>query len=242
MVVVVRLAPGGFGDDFFRRLARHFFVMAERLGVDARAAGQRAQRAGVVIEFRRRHAGLDDLERAFGLDAENFSAPRGQVAHDLAHEGFRHLDFDDLNRLQQQRPGGGERLLERKVTGDLERDVLGIHRVHLAVVKINLHVGHAAAGENALVANLRHAFLDRRHKVAVHVLADERLGELHAAVARPGFDAHPDFGKLARAAGLLLVAVFGIAFAADGFAVFHARRFEVHVDVVPAAQAVGDDF
>jgi hypothetical protein len=69
-----------------------------------------------------------------------------------------------VDRLQQARLGGRERLLEREITGDLERDVLGIHRVHLAVVKINLHVRHAAAGEDALGAGLVDALLDGRHE------------------------------------------------------------------------------
>ena len=39
VVVVVRLPLRGFGDDFFRRVARHFLVVAEGLGVDASPAG-----------------------------------------------------------------------------------------------------------------------------------------------------------------------------------------------------------
>ena len=61
-------------------------------------------------------------------------------------------------------------------------------------------------------------------------------------VARLGFDAHPDLGELARAAGLLFVAVFGFALALDRLAVFHARLGQFHVDIVTAAQTVGHDF
>ena len=117
------------------------------------------------------------------------------------------MNFNRLNRLQQNRLGGGERLLEREITGDLKRDVLRVHRMHLAVVKINLHVRHAAAGDDALGAGLIHALLDGRHEIAVHVLANERVGELHSGIARPGFDAHPDLGELSRAAGLFFVAI-----------------------------------
>ena len=51
----------------------------------------------------------------------------------------------------------------------------------------------------------------RRHKDAVHVLAGQRFGEFDAGIARQRLDLHPDLGKLPRAAGLFLVAVFGIA-------------------------------
>ena len=77
---------------------------------------------------------------------------------------------------------------------------------------------------------------------AVHVLADEGVGELDAGVARFGFDAHPDFGELAGAAGLFLVAVFRVALGLDGFAVADARLDQLDVDVVAPAEAVGDDF
>ena len=80
--------------------------------------------------------------------------------------------------------------------------------MHFAVVKINLYIHHAVTGKNTLGAGLLRALLDGRHERAVHVLSDERIGELQSRVARFGFDAHPDFGKLARAAGLLFMAVF----------------------------------
>ena len=114
--------------------------------------------------------------------------------------------------------------------------------MHFAVVEINLHIGHAAAGDDAFSADLRNTFLDGGHEIPVHVLPDERLCEFHAAVARLRLDAHPDFGELARAAGLFFVAVFGFAFALDRLTIFHARLGEVDMDVVSAAQTVGDDF
>ena len=67
------------------------------------------------------------------------------------------------------------------------------------------------------------------------------MGELQAGVARFGFDAHPDFGELAGAAGLFFVAIFGVASGLDGLAVAHARLVQFDVDVVAAAESVGDD-
>ena len=37
------------------------------------------------------------------------------------------------------------------------------------------------------------------------------LDELESGIARFGFDAHPDFGELARAARLFLVTILGLA-------------------------------
>src|ERR1022692_4625537 len=71
MIILVCLPLGGFGDDFFCGVTRHFLVVAEGLVVNTGPAGQGTQRAGVVIKFRRRHAGLDNLECAFGFDARS---------------------------------------------------------------------------------------------------------------------------------------------------------------------------
>ena len=38
-------------NHFFRRVARHFLVVAEVLGVDAAPAGQRTQRAGIMVKL-----------------------------------------------------------------------------------------------------------------------------------------------------------------------------------------------
>ena len=72
----------------------------------------------------------------------------------------------------------------------------------------DLHVHDAIAADDAFLTRLRHAFLDGRHEVAIHVLADEGLLELDSRVARLWLDAQPDLGELARAAGLFLVAIF----------------------------------
>ena len=49
-------------------------------------------------------------------------------------------------------------------------------------------------------------------------------------VARLGLDAHPDFGELARAAGLLFVAVLGFGFGFDCFTERNARLDEFKVE------------
>ena len=146
-----------------------------------------------------------------------------------------------VDRLQQAGPRLLERLLEAKIAGDLERDVLRVHRVHLAIVELDLHIHHAIAGQDAFLARLHDALLHRRHETPVHVLARKRFRKLEAAVARLRLDLHPDFGELAGAARLLLVAILGVAPALDGLAIPHARLDQFDVHVVTAAEALGDD-
>ena len=62
-------------------------------------------------------------------------------------------------------------VLERPIARDLECDVLRVHRVHLPVEKIRLHVHDATTGENAFRARDLDPALDRRHEHAVHALA-----------------------------------------------------------------------
>src|SRR4051812_49319668 len=228
-----------FLDHLVLRLARHFLVMAEILDVDAAAAGERTQGARIAVEFLRRHVRFDELKRAVGVYALNLPAPAREVTHDLAHAILGNPDLHGMDRFKQAWARGGEGFLERKVAGDLERDVLRIDGVHFAVVEINLHVDDPITRDDPLLARLVHAFFHGRHESAVDVLAHERLLELQAGVARLRLDAHPDLGELARAAGLLFVAILGLAFRLDRFAIPHARLREFDVHAVAAAQALG---
>ena len=71
----------------------------------------------------------------------------------------------------KQGPRFHERFLKRPIARDLECDVLRVHRMHQAVVKIRLHVHDATAGEDSFRARNLDATLDRRHEHAVHALA-----------------------------------------------------------------------
>ncbi len=110
--------------------------------------------------------------------------------------------------------------------------------MHLAVVKINLHIHDPIACQDALTARVVDAFFHGRHEHTIHILADQRVGELQAGVARPGFNTHPDFGELAGATGLFLVTILRVGARFDGFAVADFRFDQFDIDFVPAFQAV----
>ena len=126
-----------------------------------------------------------------------------------------------------------ERLAEGLLAGDLEGDVLGIHRVHFAVVKVDLHVHHAVAGDDAVGAGAVDAFLHGGHEHAVHILADEGVSEFHTMVAWCGLDAQPHLGELAGAAALFFVTVLCLAVVPDGFAEGNLWGGQLDLDVEP---------
>ena len=208
--------------------------------MQAASAGQGPEHGGVLVEFFLGDIGADDLHAVGAVHAEDFAAAAGEVADDIAHAFVGHADFDDADWFEHAGAGGEEGFLEGLFAGDLEGDVLGIDGVHLAVVEVDLEVDDAVSGEDALAGGGHDAFLDGGDKGAVDVLAGEGFGEFDAAVAFLGFDAHPDFGELAGAAGLFFVAVFGFAAAFDGFAIGDFGFDEVEVDAEPGTEAGGD--
>src|SRR5512135_2532956 len=68
-----------FLDHLGLGFARHFLVVAELLAVNAAAADQRAQRAGVAVKFFRGHVGLDELEAPFHVHALDLAAAARQI-------------------------------------------------------------------------------------------------------------------------------------------------------------------
>ncbi len=110
-----------------------------------------------------------------------------------------------------------------------------------AVVEIHLHIGDRKSAIGAGRTSGLHALFHRWHEDTIHVVADQRLGEDHAAIRWERLDAHPNLGKLPRAAGLFLVAVFRFAAATDGGAVGNPRLDELHIHVEAALEFLGDD-
>src|SRR4030095_8953542 len=131
----------------------------------------RAQDTCIAVEFHRGNLGADDLKLSLDICAEHSPAAAGKVAHDFAHAIFGNAHLDHIDRFEQTGPRFHERFLKRPIARDLECDILRVHRVHHAVVKIPLDVRDATAGENSLLARDLDAALDRRHEHAVHTLA-----------------------------------------------------------------------
>jgi hypothetical protein len=127
----------------------HFLVVTELLGMEAASAGEGAEDGGVLVEFLLGDVGADDLHAVGAVHAEDFAAAAGEVADDIAHAFVGDADFDDADGFEQAGAGGEEGFAEGFFAGDLEGDVLGIDRVHFAVVEVDLEIDDAVAGEDA---------------------------------------------------------------------------------------------
>ena len=94
-----------------------------------------------------------------------------------------------------------------------EGNLLGIHRVVLAVVDDHTQVLDGISGDGAGVEHLAHALLHRRDELRGDDAAFHLVHELEARASRKRLDSQIDLAELARATGLLLVAAmaFGLA-------------------------------
>src|SRR5258708_27239251 len=86
-----------------------------------------------------------------------------------------------------------------------EGDVLGIHRVALAVVHGDAHVLQRVAGDQAGLEHAAHAFLDRLDELVRNRAAFHRVDELEALAARQRLRLDVHLAEPPRAAGLLRV-------------------------------------
>ena len=112
-----------------------------------------------MIEFHRWNLGFHDLKTAVGIHPENFPAATGQVAHYFAHAVVGNFQLHVVNRFQKTGLGAGERFLECLLARDLNRDVLGVDGVHLAIVKINFQIDDPVASEDSFLASGHYSFL-----------------------------------------------------------------------------------
>ena len=99
----------------------------------------------------------------------------------------------------------------------------------LAIEDHGLHVHHRETGDHALRQHGLYALVDGGQEGTGDRTAED-LRFVLVAVAGVGFQAQADFGELARAAGLFLVAVGRLAAARDGLLVGHAGHPRVEVD------------
>jgi hypothetical protein len=109
------------------------------------------------------------------------------------------------------------------------------------VVKDGLEIDRRVAGQDALLAGLLEAFLDRGDEVARDGPAEDLVVELEVLAARQGLEFDPDVAELAAASGLLLVPALDVGPALDRLEVRDLGRLEVDVDVVALLQPLGDD-
>src|SRR5690606_17160655 len=124
------------------------------------------------------------------------------------------------------------RLLERVRGRSLERHVLRVDRVVLAVVDGHLDVLYREPAERSRGHTRLHALLAARLELGRDRTADDAPDELEAVSARQRLDAERDLCELPRSTGLLLVPVPGVARPADRLPVRDGRRACLDLDPV----------
>ncbi len=120
----------------------------------------RAQRIDVAEHVGERHESPDHRCVAAHLLIANLTAPRVDVADDATDELARRYDFDVHDRLEQLDAGLLAAFLHRRTRRDFEGDGGRVHFVERAVVKIDLHVDHREADQDAVIPDRLNTLLD----------------------------------------------------------------------------------
>ena len=108
--------------------------MAELHHVAALATSRTLELRAVVGNLRQGDRAADaDLTARQDVLSDDLPALASQVTRDFADELGRNRDLNADDRLEQNRLALVERLLEDGAAGDLEGDVLAVHRVRFAV-------------------------------------------------------------------------------------------------------------
>ncbi|MDT4855138.1 hypothetical protein FQZ97_894790 [compost metagenome] len=203
------------------------------------AGGDRLEPAGIAVQFGQGHLAVDQGHAlGEGFRAGDLAAAADQVGGDVADIAFGRADFDGDYRLQHHFAGGAQGVDHGLAPGGLEGDVLGVHRVVLAVVDGDLEVFHRQPGQRAAGQHRAHALLHRGDELRGDDATLHLVGEEEAATARQGLDAQVHLAELPRAAGLLLVAAVAFGRTGDGFAVGHLGRTCLHLQLVGAGDAI----
>ena len=206
------------------------------------AAGQRLESRLVIAQFGERYPGgnLYPVAR-HRIAAGNAPTDARQMARDVADRCARrsHLDPDD--GLQHDRTRLGDGIDEGALAGGDKGDLLGIHRMVLAVVDDHFHVLHRIPRDGAFLENLLDALLHRRYELAGYRPTNHLVGKFVAAAPRQRFDFQKDFAELSGATRLLLVAVVPLGRAQHRLPVGDLRRPGGDVDAEFVLHALHND-
>src|SRR5215204_4075232 len=107
-----------------------------------------------------------------------------------------------------------------------------------AIVEPHLYVHNRVACQSTLVHSFDDALLDRRDELAGDSATDDGVLELETRAAGERRDLYPRIPELAAAAGLLLVAPLGLGPAGDCLLERHLGCPGVHLDPIPARDAL----
>src|SRR5215470_7984251 len=108
------------GDELLGEIARDLGVMRQLHRVARPALGHRPQLRGVAEHLAERHERADDLRRPAGVHPLDLAPTAVQVADDVAHELLGHRDLDPHHRLEDDRAGLLDGVLDGHRGGDLE--------------------------------------------------------------------------------------------------------------------------
>src|ERR687893_2162534 len=183
----------------------------------------------------------DDLPAAARVHALDLAAPARKVAHDVAHELLRYDYLDVHDRLQQDRVGSLETLLDRHATRDLERHLRGVDVMVRAIHELDLDVHDREPGHDAVIERLLNALVHAGYVLARDDATDDLVLELVSALVVV-LDVDDRVPVLAATAGLPHETTLDVLDPpADRLSVRHLRLADVGVHSELAQQPVEDD-
>ena len=215
--------------------------MAELHGVAGTTLGHRPEVGGIPEHLGERDRAADDLRRPAGVHALDQPAPAVEVTDDVTHELLGHRHLDPHHRLENDRAGLGDRVLDRHGTGDLERHLRRVDLVVRPVDQRHPDIDHRHAGVDARVERLADAHVDRLDVLAGDRGAHDLVHELVATTLRQGLDLDDGVAVLALAAGLADEAPVALGGPADRLAVGDLRLADVRRHLELAHHAVHED-
>src|SRR5690606_5412459 len=219
-------------------------VGVELHGVVRAALRLGAQVSDIAEHLREWDQTTNDLGATEVLHGLDLATTGVDVADDLTPVVLRGAHLDEHHRLEQDRVGLPDGLLEGHRAGDLERHLRGVDVVVGAVEEGRLDAHHGIAGEHAVLHGVLDAGVDRRDVLA----RDAATGDLVLELVQLTFgrdqrrEGQLDLRELARPTSLLLVGVVVLVHrATDRLAVGDLRLAYVGLDLELTPHAVDED-
>src|SRR5918994_4137058 len=220
-------------DDLLRDVPGNLRVGLELHRIARPALGLAAEVPDVAEHLRQWNQRLDDAGAGTLLHGLDVAAAGVQVADDVAHVVLRRDHLDGEHRLEEHGVGSAGRLLERHRTGDLERELGGVHLVVGPVAGRPLDVDQRVTGDDTELHRLLDALVAGGDVLAGDAAAGHGIDELVSAVTLTAgrLEVDDDLRELAGPTGLLLVGVGDLLdLAADGLAIGHLGLADVGLD------------
>src|SRR5215218_7206171 len=209
----------GLGDELLGEIARDLCVVRKLHRVAGPALGHRPQVRGVAEHLGEWHRGAHDDRGASVLRALELPAAGVEVADHVAHELLRQRDLDPHERLEDDRAGLLDGILDGHRGRDLERHLGRVDLVVRAIEDGDLDVDHRVARVDPRVQGLADPHVDRAHVLARDRATDDLVDELVALALLVRLGGEHDVAELALAARLALEQAVAVRGPADGLAI-----------------------